>query len=406
MGWQQGAASTTGPDGNPVISLVNKGKADAAATFKVTGLSVAVNSTRSSHQAAGATKSSSRPGGTDANDPPQWVHICGGSTPVTLTATTDPPGQAVDWAIKNFQASKTNVPALSAANGTSTTLPSNMAGSFVVSATAPGKDGNSLFYKLTFVNVTVDPAKCTAEVHQNFSQIVTDSKIGVSSGGFFSDKAGAAGAAFVAQAGLTLDCDGDSVPAGQVVTGFLQNITADSATGNFENGGTEVERPKFLPMLDCSHPVSGGQNSVIRDTNASMVKYSQGGDTDGTRRTLQFCDSPQVGFLKKHKFSGKDLTSISGSNSFRTALASFTFDSSNSITVHAVVEWTVDFGGNVHVSHFYNSGPDSWTATSAAATVTSPWSIGTGDAADKGFEAWGMNMKDGASSDYVWSPDS
>jgi hypothetical protein len=332
-----------------------------------------------------------------ANPP---VVLIRGSHPVRLTADTNPPGQVVTWQVIPNQSPgpAPNIdPKQTLGNGTiEAELSTAATGSFSVQAQV----GSSVvIWNLVLVGVDIDPASPITLLQsgfQDFNKSITgpDGRKGsgllptdsfdpsvvtaVATGKFEFGKHAWSSEVRVSLKGGgtsgTLGCD-------QVEVQILQNMVADNSAGVYQ---TQIAFPDLgtpANLLDTgagSPPgYAGPPVAFVVDPATKLAQpqspflFSTGMfqlvKNDPAARILKVGDSPSVGYATK--LSGEPLTLIRGTSEFRTAVASFSKHSKNSIVAHADTVWRVDYTGDVSV----NSGIGEWSKTSAQVIKVQGW---------------------------------
>lgn len=144
-----------------------------------------------------------------------------------------------------------------------------------------------------------------------------------------------------------------------VHVGFVQNGTADTAQGAYQNNKSVHEVVKPLPVLDSSfNPSSQYPDAIYALPGAVLTSVINGGaqpalpgptrdpvigsdPAGGEDRDIQTADAPAVGF--KTDYFGSTLKSITGVNSFNLYLSAYSDDFNQSYMAYEVTAWTVNY---------------------------------------------------------------
>ena len=315
------------------------------------------------------------------------VILVRGCKDVELEAVTDPPNKPVTWQVKSNENTDAPPSITPTDGGKKAKLKSNVHGSFSVIATL---GSTKVVWNVVFVWVKVDTTSSSVTIR--------DSKYadGGSGGGWTVVRSGqfsAGNYAWEASVKVKVVGGGNSKRLGtdKVKVRVLQNGVGDTLTGNYTGGGTALEVPKGgLPVVDATGP---GLPFITNTTAASVTPN----DTD-FERTVWSGDSPAGAFRTTHKNAGTALASISGQNSFKTAVASVSDDAPNSIVAHAKIAWQADFSGSVAATGAY-------TKTTAATTSDPRFqrisdSTGGQDADTGGFETFEPRFNGGVNTTW------
>jgi hypothetical protein len=104
-------------------------------------------------------------------------------------------------------------------------------------------------------------------------------------------------------------------------------------------------------------------------------------------RQIHFTDPPAGSFARRHPNTKQPLLSISGVNDFTFAIASASDEALDALVVHAKINWSADYSGDVDQTkpNGKYTANGAHTTADAALTLVSP-STGGQDAFDAGLE--------------------
>jgi len=365
------------------------------------------------------------------------IVIVRGSNDITLTATTNPAGKAVDWKVK-LNENKGDLPTITpAADGKSATLKCDKTGSFSVIAA----DGESkIIWNVVFVHVKVDTASSVVNLRNTG---YADNNGGAN---FVSVRSGPSSfavgtGAMEATVEVKLVGGGSDAKLGtdKIDLHILQSGVADTFTGSFIGpppaaGGTPVtgsgvETPPNLPIVDANGPGGGApsppNSPLIVDTpNAPPIIWIAPGSFQLTNLGNQkfkvgTLDSPVCTIRKQHGGTppkAASLRTVSGINGFRVAVCATSQNAVNNLVVQADLRWQADFSGNVTYPAGTPAAPalvpnatvGTWVGTTNGTTGGSKWSLisdatGGQDAAAAGFRITGPRFNSAAGSPIVFT---
>ncbi|MGH9405034.1 MAG: carboxypeptidase regulatory-like domain-containing protein [Terriglobia bacterium] len=313
------------------------------------------------------------------------VILVRGCTSVELSAQTSPADQPVTWNVKPNE-NKESAPAWSSTGTNKIKLSTDKTGSFSVIATLYD---SKVVWNVIFVWVNIDPS--TSIITKKENQFWDKSQAGwvtFLSGDFTPSKL-----PWQAQVSAKLVGGGakGSIGIDKIHLKVLQNGTADTVTGHYGAGDTAAHDEPSLPILDNNN--ASGSLPPPYLTDASVFKVTPN-DT-GASRTVWAGDAPADGLPPNHNVSGNPLTAVTGGYGFQTAVGSISDDAPNSLVLHAMTTWNVDFKGKTFTSHgilrYKPDGPS--VRKDAAFSLVSP-ATGGQDACDAGFEVMGPIWND------------
>jgi outer membrane protein OmpA-like peptidoglycan-associated protein len=323
-------------------------------------------------------KSSSAEKAFDKNAPIVLVRNC---APLELTAVTDPPNAAsVAWKVVANPGPEASAPKIEP-NGAKATLRTDASGGFAVSASL---DGVEMFWNVVFVDVEIESSRIVRNSDQ-FRDTSSNGFLGVSSGVFDVNNPAKCGMFAQAKIKLTagnlpaLDSFCDKIHAG--IPNVLLN---DTAQGDYQGALRERERipvetglasPVVNPAVtvtDVGFPIlDRGGAAATRATGGETIFLSNTRSTPAntTKRTVETCDSPAVGFDSLHpefnKPSTKKITGNSGVNAFKIYLVAFSDDAKFNYTAFGHALWTADYTGTAAMPA---GNKPTWTQTTAGVT--------------------------------------
>jgi outer membrane protein OmpA-like peptidoglycan-associated protein len=334
------------------------------------------------------------------------VVLLKGSEALRLTAITDPPGMGVTWEITQNETTQP-APDFNPKQGPDTEVKTGKVGSFAVAARL---NGSVVFWNLVLVGIEIDGSSTSEGRNGGYVDLgTTPSRLGandafdksrftgVSSGEFVFGKH-----AWSAQVKANLTGGGPTGDLGcdQISIQILQNLEADNVVGEYEtqlavsNAGFRLLDTAIGSPDDWDGPFIG-QGLVQRPTPRVLKKSPflwPPGMVKVVSRDLRSCvlqagDSPAVAFKTRSPKSEK-LQRIRGSTEFRSALAAFSKDSINSISVYADTVWLADYTGGVEVS------PNGeWSSKGAGTKIKQPWTPFKDGNGVVGTMAWNALME-------------
>ncbi len=346
------------------------------------------------------------------NKPVIFVRGC---NVLRLTAETSPPKQPVTWEIKPNENDNT-APSFSEEKLNTIKLGTGQTGSFSVIAHL---NDTKVVWNVVFVFVKV--LVKTTKVTHNESFAAGQTSATAASTTFAAGQFLRGSNAMEATVKVNLIGGGTDGKLGldKIKLGYLQDGTADTLTGHYNSkpgGGTGQElvfqpplttppTPATFPIIDAQGPAAGadepvvpaeegGEMSPVSFSDARIIQVKDKASAAGAKgKTVEFYfgDSPVGSFVRTHPNTAASLTSITGVNAFRAAVASVSKDAPQQINAHADLSWQEDYSGTV-------APPPAATATftpTAGTHITSGTrfqliSSATGgtDAFDAGFEVF------------------
>jgi hypothetical protein len=280
-----------------------------------------------------------------AANPP--VILVRGCNEVELEAVTIPVNQGVAWSVKPNENSESAPTITPKDGGKKATLKTNKGGSFsVIAELGDGKVVWNVVFVWVDVKVkeSVTKTQATKYMDAGSSAAWTSFRSGEFRNGEYAWWAWAKHVRFVGGG------KSGKLGVGKVHLHILQDGVADTLTGNYAGGGTGVETPPGgLPILDANTWTPAVDKPFLLETyGAVIVKPANSSITDNsTKREIWTGDSPAGAFRTTHPNSGKQIQSISGVNGFTAAVATVSTDAPTAYVVHAKVDWTANFAGNV-----------------------------------------------------------
>jgi hypothetical protein len=305
-----------------------------------------------------------------------------GGNPIQFTVETDPADQPVGWRVKQDGKSVRSPTLTEKEGGKKAELNIDRPGAFTVIA---ARGVSRIAWNVVLVSVVVKE-KTTAVVKRSntYQDNGSDNtRTRFKSGDFVQGRE-----AFEVTVDVELIGGGADKKLGvdKVDLHSMQNGTADTLRGDYDSGGVALEQvfqvgginllvPGF-PILDNSGPGAavpvtlpaipsagpafapvpfGPLTSTATPfaVTAGVFKLTalEPGPKPRKFRIL-FMDSPTGSFVKKHATKpppggGALLRTVSGVNSFRTAVTATSQDAPNCIVAHAQIDWTADYAGKV-----------------------------------------------------------
>jgi hypothetical protein len=337
------------------------------------------------------TSSTSTEEDLNANAP---VILVRGCNDIDLEAITAPSGP-VTWEVKPNQNTNT-APAITPVDGgRKAKLKTGQTGSFsVVASVGPSR----IIWNVVFVSVEIDVTKSIVltppGLYGDGGNPKTSS--GKTSCSFHSGDFGKAGQ-FTFQLNVTqikLVGGGSKGDLGidQVQLHYIQNGVTDTLQGNYAGGGTANEKTKSsLPVCD-----SNGDPTADPTADAASM-FTVTPDQVSASRDVQMGDSPGGAFIRVHPKTKNFLSSISGINGFRTAIASTSDAAPDAFVVHADIKWQAHFDGTVNTDPTQNA---TYTANGAKTTSDAQMALisadtGGQDAGEAGFELFPIRFNNG-----------
>ena len=341
----------------------------------------------------------------DANKPIVLVRGC---NVLRLTAQTSPPGELVTWEVKPNENTE-SAPGFTTEKGNTIKLGTDKIGSFSVTATL---DGTKVIWNVVFVWVKVNAASTVVKFNQSFAAGQTSADANFTS--FAAGQFARGQNAMEATVSVNLIGGGTDGKRGleQIKLGYLQDGTADTLTGHYDSapgGGTGAETvvrpgtriPATFPVVDAQGPPAGagepvvpaeegGEMSPISTTDARIVQVTdKPAGAKGKNVEFWLGDSPVGSFARRHPKTKAFLTSITGNNSFRAAVGSFSLEAPQAVCAHADISWVEDYAGTVTpppaaTGVFTPTAGNHVTAGAAFALISD--ATGGSDAFDAGFE--------------------
>ena len=337
-----------------------------------------------------------------ANKP---VVLLKGSEALRLTAITDPPGMSVTWEITQNETTQP-VPDFNPKAGSQTEVKTDKVGSFAVAARL---NGSVVFWNLVLVGVEIDASSTSEGRNGGYADLGSSpgrlgpndafeksTFTGVSSGEFAFGKH-----AWFAQVKANLTGGGSTGDLGcdQISVQILQNLEADNVVGEYDTelalsdaGFRLLDTAPGSPD-DWDGPAIGIgfvpalRKSLKKSPFLWPPKMFKVVSQNLRSCVLQAGDSPAVAFETRSKKNEK-LQRIRGSIEFRTALAAFSKDSINSISVYADTVWLADYTGDVDVS------PNGvWSSKGAGTKIKQAWAPFKDANGVVGTMAWNANME-------------
>jgi outer membrane protein OmpA-like peptidoglycan-associated protein len=329
------------------------------------------------------------------------VVLLKGSEFLQLTAITDPPGASVVWEITQNQTTQP-IPDFDPKSGPEIEVKTDKVGSFAVAARL---NGSVVFWNLVLVGIEIDTSSTSEGRNTGYVDLgSTPSRLGandsfdkatftgVSSGEFVFGKH-----AWSAQVTAKLTGGGPTGDLGcdRISVQILQNLVVDNVVGEYDtqlamsNAGFRLldtakgspegwDGPSLGSGLIQGRPPRIGQKSPFLWPPGMFKVVSS-----GPRATvLQVGDSPAVAF-KTRSPKNEKLQRIRGSTEFRSALAAFSKDSINSISVYADTVWLADYTGSVEIS-----GNGEWSSKGAGTKIKQPWASFKDSNGVVGTKAW------------------
>ena len=319
------------------------------------------------------------------------VILVRGCKEVELEAVTTPAGKPVTWQVKSNENTDAPPAITPIDGGKKAKLGTGVHGSFSVIATL-GKCKVVWNVVFVWVNVRVKTTRVTKRNNK-----YADNGSNAARTRFRSGKFSAGNYAWEAKVTVKVLGGGNSKRLGtdKVKVHVLQNGVTDTLTAHYAGPppGTALEEAKGgLPVLDAT----GSGSPFITNPTAGTTKPNQ---TD-YKRTVWTGDSPAGGFPHTHKNTGNDIQSISGVNGFVTTVASFSDDAKESIVVHAKIDWTADYSGDVDATGKYSRNGAKTTSDTRYQLISS----GTGgrDAGLAGIETFEPRFNAGTNT--KWTP--
>lgn len=324
------------------------------------------------------------------------VVLVRGCKDVVLEAVTQPAGAAVTW---NIEANETrNAPPSIQANGNKATLSTNVDGSFSVTASA---GGCKVVWNVVFVWVKVDvsSSKITArdDMYADDEMFAGDAGVfkftRVRSGQF---KKGLYPWEATVQAELLGGGADRQLGQFKIEVYVLQNGVSETTTAHYKNKGTGAKKIDVsFPLLDTGKPDSPFLGLDMFELHSVSTPAG-----DPTRVEVFVGDAPTAVYLYRHEVTRDPLQTISGGTSFRAAIASVSRDAPDTITVHAEIEWSVDYKGVVDKNGTYT--PKGAKTKSGKAFRLIADATGGMDAQAAKYETFGPRFLD--FQEKVWSP--
>ena len=270
------------------------------------------------------------------NEPTVLIRGC---LDVQLQAITTPANLPVSWLVKPNENDET-APAIAVSDGgRRASLKTDKAGSFAVVALL---GVTKIVWNVVFAWVKVDPASSAVKTNDAYFRDDGSSEEETQFGSGDEHKG-----EHVWQATVDLEVFGGGkekkLGVRKVDIHTLQNCTIDTLTGHYKGGGTGREVPKGpMPITDAT--AHGSPYCTFPDT----VTPPNASATDNSKDRHVFTgDSPGGSFVGSHPKTNKRLVSISGGNTFVTAIVSTTDDAPDQIVVHAKAGWMADYSGTV-----------------------------------------------------------
>jgi len=298
-----------------------------------------------------------------SNKPTVLVRNC---STIVLEAETDPANQKdVRWSVIPNPIPNTSMPLLIRI-GTKVFLSTDASGGYSIAAYL----GRSVVYwNVVLVDVKVRKSRIRRH-SSNFKDRSSPGQLSVSSGQFAVGQPAKCAmhvrvkVTFTAGGKKSLDkyCD-------KAHAGIVNCLLSTTAKARYAGGGKVRERipsvAKGLPFVvsnpatkvtDLGYPVldrGGAEASRATGGNTIFLSKTRSRPARGTKRTVESCDSPAVGFpslLPEHgKAATKKVNSNTGVNAFKIYLAAYSDDAKYSYVALGHGLWTADYSGTVAV---------------------------------------------------------